>query len=129
MTAMMRRKNTSRRVHAFSSDSIRSDEIAATDIARSRGWSRDGVSDMRSAVQNRIIGLHGPIHGPSARQNQSGRAVPRPDLRQLKMPMTQVGQDASIGTGSIQPAVLRSDPTMAIKFGRPIEMRDAPRRT
>ena len=44
---MMRRKNTSRRVHALSSDSIRSDEIAATDIALSRGLSRDGVSDMR----------------------------------------------------------------------------------
>jgi putative sterol carrier protein len=49
---MMRRKNTSRRVHALSSDSIRSDEIAATDMALSREGSRDGVSDMRRAVHD-----------------------------------------------------------------------------
>jgi signal transduction histidine kinase len=48
----MRRKNTSRRVHALSSDSIRSDEIATTDMALSRDWSRDGVSDMRIAVHD-----------------------------------------------------------------------------
>jgi hypothetical protein len=31
----------------LSSDSVRSDEIAATDMALSRDGSRDGVSDMR----------------------------------------------------------------------------------
>jgi hypothetical protein len=46
-TAMMRRKKTSRRVHALSSVSVRSDEIAATDMALSRDGSRDGASDMR----------------------------------------------------------------------------------
>src|SRR3981189_1915322 len=73
ITAMMRRKNTSRRVQALSSDSIPSDEIAATDIALSRGWSRDGVSDMRGAAHDLKIRLHAATHGPSARQNQSGR--------------------------------------------------------
>ena len=37
---MMRRNSTSRRVQTLSSDSIRSDEIAATDIALSRGSGR-----------------------------------------------------------------------------------------
>ena len=37
MTAMMRRNSTSRRVQALSSGSIRSDDIAATDIALSLG--------------------------------------------------------------------------------------------
>src|SRR3979411_2456650 len=37
-------------------------------------------------------------------------------------------QGARIGTGQIQSAALRRDNHMAIKFGRPIEMRDAPRR-
>src|SRR5437763_1445714 len=43
---MMRRNNTRRRVHKFSSVSIRSDEIAATDMALSREGSREGISDM-----------------------------------------------------------------------------------
>jgi hypothetical protein len=46
---MMRRKKTSRRVQTLSSDSIRSDEIAATDMALSRELSREGVSDIQSA--------------------------------------------------------------------------------
>jgi hypothetical protein len=70
-TAMMRRKNTSRRVHALSSDSVRSEEIAATDMALSRGWSRDGVSDMRIGARWRQGCLHGQSHDPPARQNQS----------------------------------------------------------
>src|ERR1700716_2147624 len=37
-------------------------------------------------------------------------------------------QGARIGTGPIQPAASRRDNQMAIKFGRPIEMRDGPRR-
>src|SRR3982075_3306294 len=37
-------------------------------------------------------------------------------------------QGARIGTGQIQSAALRRDNHMAIKFGRPIEMRDGPRR-
>ena len=35
MTAMMRRNSTSRRVHTLSSGSIRSDDIAAIDMALS----------------------------------------------------------------------------------------------
>ena len=45
---MTRRNSTSRRVQTLSSDSIRSDEIAATDMAHCPArWSRDEVSDMR----------------------------------------------------------------------------------
>src|SRR4051812_30124237 len=45
---MMRRNSTSRLVQTLSPDSTRPDEIAATDMALSRGvWSRDDVSDMR----------------------------------------------------------------------------------
>jgi hypothetical protein len=46
ISAMMRRKSTSRRVHTFSSGSIRSDDIAAIDIALSRPLSRAGASDI-----------------------------------------------------------------------------------
>src|SRR5258705_12939869 len=53
---MMRRKNTSRRVHAFSSVSIRSDEIAATDMALSRDAAWDiGIGDRdreRAFIEN-----------------------------------------------------------------------------
>ena len=42
---MTRRNSTSRRVHAFSSGSMRSDESAATDMA-SRDGSRVEVSDI-----------------------------------------------------------------------------------
>jgi hypothetical protein len=48
----MRRKYTSRRVHRFSSVSILSDEIAATDIA----WSRDAASDMWVGGRDRAGG-------------------------------------------------------------------------
>src|ERR1700694_6311882 len=48
-TAMTRRNSTSRRVQTLSSDSIRSDEIPATDMALSRDGSREGVSDIRIA--------------------------------------------------------------------------------
>src|ERR1700724_2014731 len=73
-TAMMRRKNTSRRVQTFSSVSIRSDEIAATDMALSRDGSRDCVSVMAALVV-RDIYCHSCMVtlGPSARQNQSGK--------------------------------------------------------
>src|SRR5258705_13922602 len=78
---MMRRKNTSRRVHALSSDSIRSDEIAATDMALSRDWSRDGVSDMRIIVHDREWAFIASTHGPSARQNQSTPEMARKLLK------------------------------------------------
>src|SRR3954447_2589293 len=84
ITAMMRRNSTSRRVQTFSSDSIRSDDIAATEMAWSRDASRDGVSDMRTAVHGLEwvsgMGACRPTHGqrlvaqglgPWARQNQS----------------------------------------------------------
>src|SRR5712691_4566121 len=114
---MMRRKNTSRRVHALSSDSIRSDEIAATDMALSRDWSRDGVSDMAKAVHDRARFFIAGTHGPSARQNQSGRWRPpvREGLRQLrprevshaKAAVTQAVQGVKIGTGPIRSAAFR----------------------
>src|SRR5258708_39672116 len=78
---MMRRKNTSRRVHELSSDSIRSDEIAATDMALSRDWSRDGVSDMRIIVHDREWAFIASTHGPSARQNQSSPEMARKLLK------------------------------------------------
>src|SRR5258708_37466382 len=83
---MMRRKNATRRAHALSSVSIRSEEIAATDMALSRDWSRDGVSDMRIIVHDRERAFLAATHGPSARQNQSGRWRPpvREGLRQVK---------------------------------------------
>src|SRR3984893_16166912 len=96
---MMRRNSTSRRVHALSSVSIRSDEIAATDMALSRIWSRDGVSDIRMAACDRKKRLHQGTHDPSARQNQSG-------LKQVKAAVTKALQSARTGTGQIQPAVL-----------------------
>src|SRR5437879_821384 len=61
ITAMMRRNRTSRRVHALSSGSIRSDEIAATDMALSRDWSRAEVSDIGWYLG---IGAHEPERGP-----------------------------------------------------------------
>jgi porphobilinogen synthase len=57
-------------------------------------------------------------HGPSARQNQSA-------LRQVKAAVTAAPQSAII-IGQL--AGFRSEHQMAIKFGRPIEMRDTPRR-
>src|SRR4051812_23921483 len=49
-TAIIRRNSTRRRVQTFSSGSIRSDDIAAIDIALSldlsRPWSRADASDM-----------------------------------------------------------------------------------
>src|ERR1700716_1521408 len=88
-TAMMRRKNPSRRVRALSSDSIRSDEIAATDMALSREASREGVSDMR--IDTHISGGYPYLgsHDPPAGQNQLG-------LRQAAV--TQTTQDVRIGT-------------------------------
>src|ERR1017187_11028504 len=119
---MMRRKNTSRRVHALSSDSIRSDEIAATDMALSRDWSGDGFSDMRIGTQLPGECPHWRSHDPPARQNQL-------ELRQVKAAVTEAMQSARVRTGQVKSSLpLRSVHQMAIKFGRPIEMRDAPRR-
>src|SRR6201999_2117146 len=53
---MMRRNSTSRRVQALSSVSIRSDEIAATEMASlevSRDGSREGGADMRKDAHGR----------------------------------------------------------------------------
>jgi hypothetical protein len=50
---MMRRKNTSRLVQTFSSVSILSDEIAATDMALSRDWSREPISDSWVGARDR----------------------------------------------------------------------------
>ncbi len=80
---MTRRNSTSRRVQAFSSGSMRSDEIAATDRA-SRDGSRVEVSDIafrRSQVSH--FGRNPPA---------LGAVLARPDvkinrlLRQIKRP-------------------------------------------
>src|SRR3954470_21449115 len=94
---MMRRNSTSRRVHTLSPDSTRPCEIAATDMALSRGaWSRDGVSDMlRAACAEGVV--HGTSHGPLARQNQSR-------LRWLKHAVTRPRQGARVGKVKIRPA-------------------------
>jgi hypothetical protein len=60
----MRRKNTSRRVQTFSSVSIRSDEIAATDMPLSCEWSRDAASDIGVGALDReraFIGHSWPL--------------------------------------------------------------------
>src|SRR5258707_11288516 len=61
---MMRRKNTSRRVQTFSSVSIRSDEIAATDMALSCEWPCDAASDIGVGALDRegaFIGHSWPL--------------------------------------------------------------------
>src|SRR5260221_3049436 len=61
---MMRRKGTSRRVHTFSSVSIRSDEIAATDMPPSRDGSCDAACDIGVGALDReraFIGLSWPL--------------------------------------------------------------------
>src|SRR3984885_14631071 len=118
---MMRRNSTSRLVHTLSPDSTRPCEIAATDMALSRGvWSRDGVSDMPAAAHARG-GVHDTSHDPLARQNQSR-------LQWIKHAVTSPRQGARVGR-SKNPVRLRGvRNNMAIKFGRPIEMRDSPGR-
>src|SRR3954471_9973617 len=65
---MTRRNSTSRRVQTLSPVSVRPCEIAATDMALSRGvWSRDGISDMPVAAQRMF---HEVSHDRSERQNQ-----------------------------------------------------------
>jgi hypothetical protein len=54
----------------LSSVSIRSDEIAATDMALSRDGSRDGVSDMRLGTHLPGRYPHWRSHDPPGRQNQ-----------------------------------------------------------
>src|SRR5258706_2702001 len=128
---MMRRKNTSRRVHALSSVSIRSDEIAATDMALSRDWSRVGVSDMRIIVHDRERTFFAETHGPSARQNQSSpemvrkllKLCGRSRLREVshaKAAGTQAIQGVKIGTRPIRAAGFRRYNHNAIKIQLPI---------
>src|SRR5580765_141747 len=91
---MMRRKNTSRRVHALSSGSMRSDEIAATDMALSRDWSRAEVSDIanRRSWAGKVA-LRCSL-GPPEPQNQLL-------LRQIKGAVTRHLQGVRIGTDQI----------------------------
>src|SRR5207302_9573346 len=56
-------------------------------------------------------------------QNQSRNC----GLRQVKAAVTEAGESANVGTIQIRFAGSGRDNHMAIKFGRPIEMRDAPR--
>src|SRR3954468_11546655 len=71
---MIRKKSTSRPVQRLSPVSVRPEEIAATDMAFSRGAeSRDGASDIAAAFS--LICGHAATIGPSAGQNQSGRVL------------------------------------------------------
>src|SRR6266581_4552511 len=99
---MMRRNSTRRRVHALPSGSIRSEEIAATDIALSlalslvsRDWSRAEVSDMRIGAHRPGICPHGGSLGPPGRQNQLL-------LGQIKVAVTGPAQGARTRPGPKQ---------------------------
>src|SRR5450755_3971521 len=136
---MMRRNSTSRRVHTFSSVSTRSDEIAATDMAASRGWSRDAASDIGVGALDReraFIAHSWPLGAPKsigplrcfATISRFSHTCVR-FLRQVKAAVTEAIQSARTGTIPflhLSPP-FRRDHHMAIKFGRPIELRDAPR--
>src|SRR5260370_41956022 len=103
---MMRRNSTSRLVHTLSPDSTRPCEIAATDMALSRGvWSRDGVSDMQAAARAQGV-VHDTSHDPLARQNQSR-------LRGCRDAVTRPRQGARVGKVRLR-GVMNN---MAIKFG------------
>src|SRR5258705_11502857 len=68
---------------------------------------------------------------PAGGGRQFVRVCGRSRLREAthaRAAVTQAIQGVRIGTGPIRPAALRRYIHMAIKFGRPIEMRDAPRR-
>src|ERR1700738_5222052 len=114
---MMRRNSTSRRVPTFPSVSTRSDEIAATDMAASRGWSRDAASDIGVGALDReraFIGHSWPLGaaksiGPlTVRCDISrfwphlGRFLGRGSwlrfLRQVKAAVTEAIQSARTGT-------------------------------
>src|SRR5450631_59199 len=136
---MMRRNSTSRRGHTFSSVSTRSDEIAATDMAASRGWSRDAASDIGVGALDReraFIAHSWPLGaaksiGPLrcfATISRFSHTCER-FLRQVKAAVTEAIQSARTGTIPflhLSPP-FRRDHHMAIKFGRPIELRHAPR--
>src|SRR6476619_2225774 len=100
---MMRRKNTRRRVQALSSDSIRSDEIAATEMALSRDGSRDGVSDMARAVHDRdllFIALNSWALAAAKSIRTPEMAGKRFKLcRRSRPSVTQAIQGVRIGTG------------------------------
>src|SRR3981189_3024853 len=110
---MMRKNSTSRLVHTLSPDSTRPCEIAATDMALSRGvWSRDGASDMGVAVKP----IHARFIGPLRQQNhlcRAGTGVVTKSRGGVRLGMVK----SSLRS--------RNGGNMAIKFGRPIEMRDA----
>src|SRR5712671_6631677 len=103
---MMRRKNTSRRVQALSSDSIRSDEIAATEMALSRDWSRDGVSDMAKAVHDReLFFMAGNSWALAAAKSIRSREMAGKRFKlcgRSRPAVTQPIQGVKIGTGPIQ---------------------------
>src|SRR6185312_15833026 len=110
---MMRRNSTSRRVQTLSSPSIRSDDIADTSML-SRAWSRGEVSDMPPAAGDRQIGVHDRTHDAPGRQNQPLTLVSR-GPRCWNWKRSKIRR-------------LKRGNSMAIKFGRPIEARDMPRR-
>src|ERR1700685_3420943 len=104
---MMRRKNTSRRVHALSSDAVRSDEIAATDMALSRDGSRDGVSDMRIGARWPKECRHGGV------MTRRAAKINRPKGRSC-FAVTAAAQDARVAIIQIAPAALPRRPGESI---------------
>src|ERR1700728_920886 len=97
---MMRRKNTSRRVHALSSDALRSDEIAATDMALSRDGSRDGVSDMRIGARWPEECRHGAV------MTRRAAKINRPKGRS-RFAVTAAPQDARLQSFKSRPRPCR----------------------
>jgi hypothetical protein len=59
---MMRKNNTSRRVQTLSSVSIRSDEIAATDIAWSLAWSLASLAESRDGSREEVSDMRNGAH-------------------------------------------------------------------
>src|SRR6202022_4519077 len=89
-TAMTRRKSTSRRVQTLSSDSIRSDEIAATDMALSRDGSGEGGSEIRIAHEL----VNTPPVEDSYEDSWPLAAAKSIGLRQVKAAVTKALQNA-----------------------------------
>src|SRR5262245_1819286 len=121
-TAITRRNNTSRRVHAFSSGSIRSDESAAA-VRASRDGSRVEVSDI---LLSALAGSGFREESPPEAQSWPGQTAKSMRLGADQAAVTPPPQAARIGPNPNCPPF--EEFSMAIKFGRPIEMRDAPRR-
>src|SRR3984885_13582040 len=137
---MSRKKKTSRRVQTLSPDSMRSDDIASTDIAWSLELSRVEESDIDGGAgrfqTNEVLGRRFGIGGfPGAvmapRHGKINWVCGNRMGGECQIHSTRTTQSAKYADN--QPAgawtcVLGRHHQMAIKFGRPIEKPDTPRR-